>query len=79
MSYDIDPVAEYARKNGMDSIRYAEILVTAAIEVRDIVINGRAKNPSHFPAYGPDTSEAVAARRILAGLLNAGWKPPEDT
>ncbi|HZX37954.1 MAG TPA: hypothetical protein VFF37_06400 [Streptomyces sp.] len=62
---------------GHDGIHIAEQIVTTRIWALLQVRAGRAQNPGAFPTYGPDDSEECAARRIVACLLDAGWRPPD--
>lgn len=63
--------------HGDDGIQIAEQIVTTRIWALLHVRDGRAQNPAAFPTYGPDASEECAARRIVACLLDAGWRPPD--
>jgi hypothetical protein len=72
-------VCEIARVQyaaGHNGIEIAEMWVssyaTALLEVHD----GRRTNPSAFPGFGDGTPEETA-RRIIARLLDAGWRPPD--
>lgn len=62
-----------AGKNGIEiGEGWATACVSAVLAVQD----GRAKNPMAFSGYGDGTAEE-AARRIIARLLDAGWRPPD--
>ena len=72
-------VCELARMNyeaGQNGIEIGEQWVTAAVSAVLAVQRGRAENPMAFPGYGDGTAEE-AARRIIARLLDAGWRPPD--
>lgn len=60
-------------QNGIDiAVGWATAGVDAVLTVRE----WRSKNPMAFPDYGTGTAEE-AARRIIARLLDAGWRPPD--
>jgi hypothetical protein len=72
-------VCELARLHygaGQNGIEIAEGWATAGVSAVLAVQEGRAKNPMAFPGYGTGTAEE-AARRIIARLLDAGWRPPD--
>jgi hypothetical protein len=74
---DISYPAQYAYEHGTDPITYAESHVTMLIGVHLGVAAAREENPQSFPIYSPDVSNEALARRIVGGLLDAGWTPPE--
>lgn len=63
--------------HGLDGIQIAEQIVATRIWALLHVRAGREQDPASFPTYGPDVSEECAARRIVACLLDAGWRPPD--
>jgi hypothetical protein len=63
-------------EHGRNGVEIAEGWVTACVSAVLAVQEGRAKNPAAFPGYGDGTPEE-AARRIVARLLDAGWRPPD--
>ena len=72
-------VCELAQLNyslGKNGIEIAEGWVTACVDAVLTVQEWRSKNPMAFPGYGDGTAEE-AARRIIARLLDAGWRPPD--
>jgi hypothetical protein len=72
-------VCELARLHyeaGQDGIEIGEGWATAGVSAVLAVQEGRAENPMAFPGYGTGTAEE-AARRIIARLLDAGWRPPD--
>jgi len=77
MADDIDPLAAAAYAQGGNAIDIAVDRIAMLIEVRDEVLRGRAANRSNFPTFGP-TDNTVMGRRVLASLLDAGWRPPPD-
>lgn len=81
---DLDPLAAHAYSTGMTPLDFAETRVRAAIDIHIRVMAGRREDPSTFPGYDPsvgtesfDTDIAALSRRILGGLLDAGWTMPE--
>lgn len=77
MTDDIDPLAAAEYAHGGDPIDVAVKGIAMLIEVRDKVLGGRKENPASFPGFG-STDEVVIGRRIVASLLDAGWRPPPD-
>jgi hypothetical protein len=75
MADDIDPLAAAAYAHGEDPIDVAVERIATLIEVRDEVLRGREEDPDSFPGFGP-TDKFVIGRRIVASLLDAGWRPP---
>lgn len=72
-------VCELARMgyaDGKTGIEIAEGWIVPCIEALLAVRDGRAKNPAAFPGYGEGTAEETA-RRIVARLLDAGWRPAD--
>jgi hypothetical protein len=72
-------VCELARmhyEDGKNGIEIAEGWIVAGVSAVIAVQEGRAKNPMAFPGYGDGTPEE-AARRIIARLIDAGWRPPD--
>lgn len=72
-------VCELARmryEDGENGIEIAEGWIVACVSAVLAVQEGRAKNPMAFPGYGDGTPEETA-RRTIARLLDAGWRPPD--
>jgi hypothetical protein len=61
---------------GRNGLQIAEGAVTASIEVLIDVLVARAHDPTTYPCYG-EASPQDTARRIVARLLDAGWRPPD--
>ncbi|MBB5118710.1 hypothetical protein AF335_06160 [Streptomyces eurocidicus] len=70
-------LAQTSYAHGQNGLQIAEQIITTRIWALLHVRAGRAQDPDAFPAYGPDASEACAARRIVACLIDAGWRPPD--
>lgn len=77
MADDIDALAAAGHAEGQDAIEVAVQRVALMLEVRDQVLESRSENPATFPAFG-SAAPKVVGRRILAGLLDAGWSPPSN-
>ncbi len=77
MAEDIDALAVAAYAHGQDPIHVAVARVATLIEVRDEVLRGRQERPGSFPGFGP-TDKDVIGRRVVASLLDAGWRLPLD-
>ncbi|MFF4489474.1 hypothetical protein ACFY0F_23745 [Streptomyces sp. NPDC001544] len=69
-------IARISYAQGKNGIEIAEQWIVSHVEALLAVTAGRAKNPMAFPGYGEGTSEETA-RRIVARLLDAGWRPPD--
>ncbi|WP_329616423.1 hypothetical protein OG244_28250 [Streptomyces brevispora] len=69
-------IARIGYQHGKTGIEIAEGWIVPYIDALIAVRDGRADNPQAFPGYGEGTSEE-AARRIVARLLDAGWRPPD--
>jgi hypothetical protein len=69
-------LAKYDYEIGKNGLEIAEewttVCITALLQVRET----RARHPHTFPGYGEATAEETA-RRIVARLLDAGWRPPD--
>lgn len=70
-------LARHQYVHGQSGIEIAEVIVTTRVWALLHVQAGRALDPAAFPTYGPDASIECAARRIVANLLDAGWRPPD--
>lgn len=62
---------------GTPPLDWAETQIAMLITAREEVIASRAQRPWTFPLFGQDTSVEMISRRIIAVLLDAGWKMPE--
>lgn len=72
-------VCEFTRmhyEGGQNGIEIAEGWIVACVSAVLAVQKGRAEDPMAFPGYGDGTPEETA-RRIIARLLDAGWRPPD--
>ncbi|WP_345624445.1 hypothetical protein [Streptomyces ziwulingensis] len=69
-------IARIGYAHGRTGIQIAEQWIVSHVDALIAVREGRAKNPMAFPGYGEGTSEETA-RRIVARLLDAGWRPPD--
>ncbi|WP_330173036.1 hypothetical protein OG875_05155 [Streptomyces sp. NBC_01498] len=72
-------VCELARMSyvsGKSGIEVAEDWIVPYLEALLSVREWRAKDPAAYPGFG-DGSTAETARRIIARLLDAGWRPPD--
>lgn len=64
-------------QEGRDGLDIAEMWITSVIGALIEVQNARAVRPDACPQFGPEATPHVAARRIIARLLDAGWRPPD--
>lgn len=72
-------VCELARGDyaqGKNGIQIAEQWIKVHVDAVLVVNAARAQNLRAFPGYGDATPEETA-RRIVARLLDAGWRPPD--
>lgn len=70
-------VAQAMYEEGRSGLDVAEFWISAIVAALIEVQNARAVNPDACPQFGPEASPHVAARRIVARLLDAGWRPPD--
>lgn len=69
-------IARVGYEHGKTGIQIAEQWIVAHLDALLAVTDGRTKNPMAFPGFGDGTSEETA-RRIVARLIDAGWRPPD--
>ncbi|APE21358.1 MULTISPECIES: hypothetical protein [Streptomyces] len=69
-------IAQLGYASGKSGIEIAEGWIVPHVEALLAVREARAKNPAAFPGYGEGTVEETA-RRIIARLLDAVWRPPD--
>lgn len=69
-------IARISYEEGRNGIEIAEQWIVACVHALLTVREWRAENPMAFPGYGEATAEETA-RRIIARLLDAGWRPPD--
>lgn len=63
-------------ENGRTGIDIAEQWIVSHVNALLTVTTARAEDPRTFPGFGDGTTEETA-RRIVARLLDAGWRPPD--
>jgi hypothetical protein len=76
----VNVICELARMGyaeGKNGIEIAEGWIVPYIEAILSVREHRAKDPAAYPGFGDGSSEETA-RRIVARLLDAGWRPPDS-
>lgn len=69
-------LARDSYSRGSNGIEIAEQWITACVDAVLTVQQWRATNPMAFPGFGDGTAEETA-RRIIARLLDAGWRPAD--
>lgn len=69
-------IAQMGYEQGRNGIEIAEQWIESCVHAVLTVQEWRATNPMSFPGYGEATAEETA-RRIIARLLDAGWRPPD--
>jgi hypothetical protein len=69
-------LAKSSYADGANGIEVAEGWIAAHVHAVLTVQEGRAKDPKAFPGYGDGTPQETA-RRIIARLLDAGWRPAD--
>lgn len=69
-------IARMSYEHGKTGIEIAEQWIVSHIDALLAVTEGRAQNPMAFPGFGDGTSEETA-RRIVARLIDAGWRPAD--
>lgn len=76
---DIDVIARMSYERGQDPVEFAEAcIVQNHLRVYLSIIIGRAENPAAFPGYLLELTPDALARRIIGGLLDAGWTSPAE-
>jgi hypothetical protein len=73
---EIEPLHQFAYREGRDPIDHAVFLVGTQIETRDMIRTARLTKPDAFPIFRSSLTDDATARRILAVLMDAGWTPP---
>ncbi len=74
---DIEPLHRIAYEGGRDPIDHAVFLVATQIETRDLIRSARRHTPNAYPIFQLSLDDDATARRVLAVLMDAGWRPPE--
>lgn len=69
-------IARIGYAHGKTGIEIAQQWIVSYVDALVSVRDERAKNPMAFPGYGDATAEETALR-IVARLLDAGWRPPD--
>lgn len=69
-------LARMGYADGKTGIEIAQAWIVAHLFAFAAVREERAKDPATFPGFGDGTPEETA-RRIVARLLDAGWRPPD--
>ncbi|WP_425829337.1 hypothetical protein [Streptomyces fractus] len=64
---------------GQDAITIGAGWAVAEILAHLAVADARAHKGDAFPYYGPDPTPAATGHRIIGRLLDAGWRPPDDS
>lgn len=70
-------VAKTFYAEGRSGLDVAEMWISSIVAALIEVQNARAVDPGACPQFGPEATPHVAARRIIARLLDAGWRPPD--
>jgi hypothetical protein len=70
-------LAKLLYAEGRDGLDIAEMWISNMIAALIEVQNARHTNPDACPQFGPEATPHVAARRIIARLLDAGWRPAD--
>ena len=74
---DICSIARMSYERGRDPIEYAETCVVQVhLDAYLTITASRAVNPASFPGYLLELAPEALARRIIGGLLDAGWASP---
>lgn len=74
---DICAVARMSYERGRSPIEYAEThVVQIHLDAYLTITTARTVNPASFPGYLLELTPEALARRIIGGLLDAGWVSP---
>jgi len=74
---EIEFIHKFAYDHGRDPIDYAAEMVAMQIETRDLIRSARRHTPTAYPIFQMSLDDDATARRVLAVLMDAGWRPPE--
>jgi hypothetical protein len=74
----VDGIAKVMYSEGSSGLDIAEMWISSIVAALIEVQNARLDNPGAVAVWGPEATPHVAARRIIARLLDAGWRPPDD-
>jgi hypothetical protein len=74
---EIECTARIAYEHGQDPIDYAAWLIGMHLDVYFDILHAREDNPQAYPGYKLSMASEALLRRIVAGLLDAGWQPPK--
>lgn len=69
-------IARIGYAHGQNGLEIAEQWINNLLDALLEVRAARAKNPEAFPGFGDGTSTETT-RRIIARLLDAGWRPAD--
>ncbi|WPR52793.1 hypothetical protein SJI45_18830 [Streptomyces sp. S399] len=69
-------IARLSYKQGKTGVEIAEQWIVVHLDALLDVTASRAQDPKSFPDFGTGSSQE-SARRIIARLLDAGWRPPD--
>jgi hypothetical protein len=73
----VDNLSKVMYSEGRNGLDIAELWISAVIAGLIETQNARALDPNAVPTWGPETTPHFAARRVIARLLDAGWRPPD--
>jgi hypothetical protein len=74
---DICAHARWSYERGRDPVEYAETCVVQVhLDAHLTITTSRADTPASFPGYLLELTPDALARRIVGGLLDAGWVSP---
>lgn len=74
---DICTIARMSYERGRDPVEFAETCVVEVnLHAYLAITTSRADNPASFPGYLLELTPDALARRIIGGLLDAGWTSP---
>lgn len=68
--------AQIAYSEGQNPLDWAIHVADSHIAAALTVVMARAQDPQAFPIYGSAPDSQTVARRVVGGLLDAGWSPP---
>lgn len=70
-------VAQGMYADGSTGLDIAEMWISTIVSALVQVQEARRDDPAAVPTWGPEATPHVAARRIIARLLDAGWRPAD--
>ena len=73
---DLTPLQQLIYSDGTDPVEYAVWLVKMHLETMADILEARKSDPGAYPIVRLPVTLDSTVRKILGGLIDAGWQPP---